>query len=178
MEFIGQFLILFVVFFALYMVIFVIGLARSKAKRGKYQAYILQQFPHLQGQDFLMAKQLSKKLNPTIALIIDQTKNNLILLFETAGKGFTHLQYPSKSLRAVARTTQILSRGFFPKTFSYEETLALNFEDGKTYPFVIETISNKYGNDKGATLVKGILDPWEQKLKGFMPEVVIPPLPK
>ncbi len=161
--------------FALFMLFYFIGLARGKSKRNKYQTYILQQLPHLQGQEFLMAKQVSMKLDPSIALIIDPTQSNLILLFEAGAKGCTHIIYPSTSLRAVTRTSQILSRGALPKTYSYEEALSLAFSDNRTYLFIVETISNQYGNDKGAEAIRNIMSPWEQKLQALLPKGVNPP---
>jgi hypothetical protein len=161
--------------FVLFMLFYLIGLASGKSKRKKYQTYILQQFPHLQGQDFLMAKQVSMKLNPSIALIIDPTKNEMILMFEAGAKGCTHIIYPFASLRAVTRTSQILSRGALPKTYSYEEAISLAFADSRTYLFIVETISNQYGNDKGAEAIRNIMSPWEQKLQALLPKNAPPP---
>jgi hypothetical protein len=175
---IGIGVVVFVITLVLYMIVYFIGTASSKNRREKYQAYILQQFPYLQGQDFIMAAQFSMKLKPTIVLIIDNSKNNLIFVFEAGGKGFTHKIYTFASLKAVARTFQILSRGAMPKTYSYEETLALTLDDNSTYRFVIETISNKQGNDKAADFIKNIMAPWEQKLKALLPNVVPPPMPQ
>ncbi len=169
------FIAIFVGIIALVVGAYLIGLAGGKARRKKYQGYILQQFPHLQGQDFLMAKQLSMKLKPSIALIIEPTRNDLILLFETGNKGVTHLVYPAASLGAVTRTAQVLTRGGSPATYSYEETLALTFSDNNTYRFIVENISNLYGNDKGADFIRNIMNPWEQRLRALLPATLRPP---
>jgi hypothetical protein len=166
------FIVIFVGIIALVLGAYLIGFAGGKARRKKYQGYILQQFPHLQGQDFLMAKQLSMKLKPSIALIIEPTRNDLILLFETENKGVTHLVYPAASLGAVTRSAQILTRG---GTNSYEETLALTFSDNNTYRFIVENISNLYGNDKGADFIRNIMNPWEERLRALLPANPQPP---
>jgi hypothetical protein len=165
MESVIVFIVVFVIVFGIMMIAFFIGRARSKSIKKRYQAYLLQQFPHLQGQDFLLANQVSKKLNPTIAMIDDPVNKNIIIVFEPSKGTFQHVVYPIKSLKTVNRSYQILSRGALPKTYSYEEALALTFEDGKTYLFILENISNQYGNDKGADFVRNIMAPWEQKLK-------------
>lgn len=168
-----EFILIFVGTFVLYMLVFFIsfafGKARMKRKIAAYKAHIAQYFPHLSSEEpLLAAKQLSRKLNPTIALAIDNAKGEIVVLTEAAKNTVAHKAYPFDQLTSVNRTCQVLARGFLPKTFSYEETLALTFADGNTFRFVAENISNKYGNDAGADFIRNLFTPWEQKLRGMM----------
>jgi len=58
----------------------------------------------------------------------------------------------------------ILERGIFPKTYSYEKTMMIKFKDGSAYSFILEGISDRYGEGRGSDLVRNIFDPWEEKL--------------
>lgn len=177
MNFIVEFVVLFVVFFAIFMIAYFIAAANAKKKRAGYQAYINQNFPALQNQDFLMAYQVSQKVNPTIALALDESKKDTIILMPVKGKGFSYKIYPFGSLRNVFRTYQILSRGAINKTYIYEETLMLTFDDNITYKFLTWGLSNAYGTTKGADAVRNIIAPWEQKMRALLPVQVPPPVP-
>lgn len=177
-----EFVLIFVGTFVLYMLVFFLayayGKARMKKKIAAYEAYITQNFPHIPKEEpLLAAKQLSKKLNPTIGLKIDSSKSEIIVLTESGKSGVAAKAYPYHQLTAVNRTYQILSRGLLPKTYSYEETLALSFADGNTFRFVAENVSNKYGSDQGADFVRNFFSPWEQRLKSVMAPTAPPSIP-
>jgi len=164
MDFILGFLAIFIFFFVLFMVVWFISFLVAKKKLGIFKKYALQHFPDLKDQELLIAKQTSKKAKLDIALIINDSKEELVLLLDAPGKGITHKIYSFQNLKVVESFNTILERGFAPKTYSYEQTLALKLDDGSTYRFIMANISNKRGSDKGADVVRNTFAPWEEKL--------------
>ena len=162
-------LIVLVVVFVLIISVSFISFLRSKKKVGVFKSYMKQHFPDFpEEKPILTAKQTSKTMMLDIALIIDEVKKELILLFARKGEEMNHRIFPFHGLSAAESSDKIISRGIFPKTYSYERTLVLKFSDGSSYNFILENISNSYGNDKGSDLIKNIFAPWEEKLKKIL----------
>lgn len=172
MEFLLTFIILFVFFMALWIVALLIGRAISKKKLSSFRKYLQEKLPDIdpENQEILIAKQKSKQIQPDIALVIYEAANDIIILQDVKGVGMSHYCYDYDQLEEVKTTNQVLSRGLFPKNFSYEETLHISFKDGNNYQFVIENISNKNGNDQGADVVRNIFAPWRRKLGAILEE--------
>ena len=173
MEFLGElgssFLFYFVLFLVVAIVAFVIRAIRAKRKEKGFRGYLSEQFPSFApDQPMLMAKSESKKAKPDICLVIDEESQQIIILRNVSGNEILHFEYWGKDLTAVNLTNQMISRGFAPKTWSYEECLELVFTDGKRYPFYLENISNRSGTDAGAEAVKEIFKPWYEKLNAFI----------
>ena len=163
-------ILVFVVIFVIFMLIWIVGLwiARtiSKKKLNKFRNYIQENLPgvDLEKDKALIAKQTSKQLRPDIALLINQEQEEIIILQDIKGSGISHHRYRFDDLRDVDPSHQIISRGLFPKTHSYEETLHLEFVNDDTYDLILENISNKKGDDPGAEVVKNMFTPWRRKL--------------
>jgi hypothetical protein len=173
MDFLENFGSSFLFYFVLFMVVagiaFVIRSVRNKQKEKGFRGYLTQQFPDL-GIDvpMLMAKSESKKVKPDICLVIDEDKRQVIIMRNLSGKEITHMLYSASDLIALKRTNQMISRGFAPKTWSYEECLDLGFGDGNHYQLYIENISNRDGTDAGANAVRDYFQPWYEKLNTFL----------
>jgi hypothetical protein len=173
MDFLENFGSSFLFYFVLFMVVagiaFVIRSVRNKQKEKGFRGYLTQQFPDL-GIDvpMLMAKSESKKVKPDICLVIDEDKRQVIIMRNLSGKEITHKLYSATDLIALKRTNQMISRGFAPKTWSYEECLDLGFGDGNHYQLYIENISNRDGTDAGANAVRDYFQPWYEKLNTFL----------
>lgn len=163
-------ILVFVVIFVIFMLIWIVGLwiARliSKKKLNNFRNYIQENLPgvDLEKDKVLIAKQTSKQLRPDIALLINDAQEEIIILQEFKGTGMTHHRYHFDDLRDVESSTQIISRGLFPKTHSYEERLHLEFVDNESFDLILENISNKRGDDQGAEVVKNLFSPWRRKL--------------
>jgi hypothetical protein len=154
-----------VVVFVLIMGAWSISLLINKRKAGVLKNYIKKQFPDLpENGPILIAKQKSKKVMADIALIVNEIKKELILVFADKGKEINHKIFPFKDLSDVKPSDTILERGIFPKTYSYEKTMMIKFKDGSAYSFILEGISDRYGEGRGSDLVRNIFDPWEEKL--------------
>ncbi len=121
-----------------------------------------------ENEEVLIAKQISKQVRPDIALVINEGEEKIIVLEDIKSKGINHHSYDYDQLEEIKTSDQILSRGLFPKTYSYEETLHLTFKDGKAYKYIIENISNKKGNDQGADVVRNIFAPWRRRLSSIL----------
>jgi hypothetical protein len=159
-------IIVFIVVFVLVVCAGYISFLMNKKKTGVFKSYMKQHFPDFpEEKPILTAKQTSKTMMLDIALIIDEVKKELILLFARKGEEMNHRIFPFRDLSAVESSDKIIGRGIFPKTYSYERTLVLKFNDGSSYNFILENISNRYGNDKGSDLIKNIFAPWEERLK-------------
>ncbi len=174
MEFLEDFGSSFLFYFVLFMVVagiaFVFRTIRNKQKEKGFRGYLAQQFPTLSPEiPFLMAKSESKKVKPDIGLVITDDNQQVIVLRNVSGKEVTHKLYTATDLTSLSRTNQMISRGFAPKTWSYEECLDLGFNDGNHYRFYLENISNRHGTDAGADAVRQIYQPWYQKLSSFLP---------
>ena len=158
--------IVFVAVFALLMSVWYVSFLRNKKKTSVFRNYLKQHFPDFPEEiPIFTAKQASKGITINIVLVINEAKKELILLFANKGEEMNHKIFPFQNLAAVESSDKILSRGIYPKTYSYEKTMVLKFNDGSTYNFILENISNKYGDDKGSVLVDGLFAPWEKKLK-------------
>ncbi len=170
MDSILVFVITFVVFMAVWIVAMLIGRAINKKKLGNFRKYIQENLPDIdpEKEQILIAKQKSKQISPTIALLMPENSREIILLVDEKGTGITQKLYGYKDLTTVRSLDQVLSRGFFPKTFSYEETLQMDFNDGKSYQMVLENISNKQGNDQGADVIRNMFAPWRRKLNEIL----------
>lgn len=175
MEFMEDFGSSFLFYFVLFMVVagiaFVFRSIRNKQKEKGFRGYLSQQFPTLSSEvPFLMAKSGSKKLKPDISLVIDDGGQQIIVLRNVSGKNVTHKLYSATNLTSLNRTNQMISRGFAPKTWSYEECLDLGFDDSNPYRFYLENISNRHGTDAGADAVRQLFQPWYEKLSSFLPK--------
>lgn len=164
-ELAGTFLVYFLFFMAIALIAFFISRAINKKKLGGFKKYVAEKLPNIKPeQEMLLAKQKSKQIKSDIALLIDEDTQEIILLRDVKGTGITHHAYGYANLKAVTSTNQIISRGIAPKTYSYEETLHLAFNDGSGYDLILENISNKHGSDSGATFVRNFFAPWREKL--------------
>ena len=173
MEFLEDFGSSFLFYFVLFIVVagiaFFIRSVRNKQKEKGFRGYLTQQFPSLAMDiPMLMAKSESKKVKPDICLVIDEGKKQVIIMRNLSGKDVTHKMYSAIDLASLNRTDQMISRGFAPKTWSYEECLDLGFNDGSHYRFFLENISNRNGNDAGADAVRDIFRPWFEKLNAYL----------
>lgn len=168
MDSILVFVITFVIFIAVWIVALLIGRVIQKKKMSNFRKFISENLPEInpEKEQILIAKQKSKQVRPDIALMMpEQTEQILILVDE---KGIHLKRYSYDQLKAVRSLDQVLSRGLFPKTFSYEEMLQMDFNDGKSYQLVLENVSNKQGSDQGADIVRGMIAPWRRKLKEIL----------
>ena len=166
MDTILYFVILFVLFMAAWFVSLLINRSISKKKLKGFNDYIQENMTEidLESVEHLFAKQHSKQVRPDIMLMIDDENQNIVLIQDSKTSGISHNSHKFSDLDEVSSTNQVISRGFLPKTFSYEETLIITFNDGEPYHLVLENISNKHGSDKGADLVREIFAPWRRKL--------------
>jgi len=172
MEYLLIFVVTFVGFMVIYIVAMVIGRAISKKKLGNFRKYIQEKLPNIDSEksEVLIAKQKSKQVRPDIAMLIDEADGSIIVLQDNQKEGITHHSYKYADLTAVDTTDQILSRGLMPKTYSYEETLHITFNDGQSYQMTLENISNKNGNDQGADVIRNLFAPWRRKLNAVLEE--------
>ena len=170
-DFGSSFLFYFVLFLIVSVIAFVIRSIRNKQKEKGFRGHLLALFPSLKPDTpMLMAKSESKKVKPDICLVIDEGNQQIIVMRNLSGKEITHKTYAPTDLSAVNRTNQMISRGFAPKTWSYEECLELAFSDGSRYKFYLENISNRNGTDAGADAVRQLFDPWYKSLSELLPE--------
>lgn len=166
------FAIMFGVLMVVWIISFIITRSINKKKLNNFKNYIQQNLPQLNiDQDkFLFAKQKSKQVRPDIGLLINEEEKELIIIRDQPKIGISHKRYKFMELEKVESTNRIISRGLFPKTFSYEEALHLTFSDGMSYLFFLENISNKSGDDQGANVVRDIFRPWKKKLQSISQE--------
>jgi len=175
MEFLGEFGASFLLYFVLFLVIgviaFVIRVILSKRKEKGYRGYLSEHFTSLSADiPMLMAKSQSKKAKLDISLVIDEQNNQAIILRNVSGKQIEHNAYPVADITSLNRHNKMISRGFAPKTWSYEESLELVFKDDIHCFFYLENISNRDGTDKGADVVREMINPWYKKLVAYLPE--------
>lgn len=164
MEFILIPLAVFVVSFVVIILAAIIGAAMRKKKIQNFQKYLAEHFPQLDpALDMLVANQRSKHIKPAIALLINDEEAQIIILSDDEKATIRHDVYDYSALASIESKNTVLSRGFIPKTYSYEEMLALHFKDGKVFQFYLENVSNKYANDQGADVVRNIFKPWLEK---------------
>jgi len=169
MDFFESFLGYFVLFFGIGMVVFIIRTVLDKRKLRGFQGYFTLNFPDLpQDLKMLTAKQKSKGMRMDIVLIINDAKEEIILILDNKGEGMRHVKFPFSGLKSTDSTSTIISRGALPKQYSYERTILLNFEEGGVYKIIQEFPSNKRGSDKGADIVMENFAPWEKRLKDIL----------
>ena len=137
----------------------------SAKRLSKFQDYLKNNFPDLpENTQLFLANQVSKGSGLDIAIAIDNDQKKIIILL-LSNRKFSHNVYPFDDLNSVDSSHQIISRGFLPKTYSYEQTMKLYFKDGSSYSFIAEMVSTKKGDDHGAEVVRKTFAPWEKKLK-------------
>jgi len=151
--------------FVLMMAAFFISRTFGRNKQRAFQTYAQQNFPGLpQELEIFVAKQKSKAMALDIALFFDDTRKEIFIITSNKGEQMQHRVFPFSQLAEVVVSDQIIGRGALPKTYSYERTMNLKFEDSSFFRFIAENISNKQGNDQGAQVVKDIFLPWETRL--------------
>lgn len=159
-------IIVFVAVFVLIMSVWFIALMINKKKANIFKDYIKKNFPGLpQGYLILMAKQKSKATLLNIALVINETKKELLLFLADKEKGIIHKAFSFNDLKAVESSDKIIERGVLPKTYSYEKNMIIKFKDGNTYSFVLEGICDKYGEGKTSDIIRDLFATWEKDLK-------------
>ncbi|MBN2048424.1 MAG: hypothetical protein JW750_11320 [Anaerolineaceae bacterium] len=169
MDFFGELLGWFIIIIVAFGLAALAGTLIRKSKTSGYKKYLVDNFPHLPPDiDMLIAKRKSKQIKPDIALILPDTGTDILLLLNESGRDITHKAYTFDELVSVESTHQMIARGAMPKTWSYEETLSLGFNDGKTYHLILENVSNKTGSDQGAVIVKNMIAPYKNKLMAIM----------
>lgn len=161
---------IFVLLMVAWIVALIAGRAISKKKLASFRNYIAKKLPESDAsrEELLIAKQKSRQIRPDIALLIKDITEEIILLLDVKGTGITHKKYGFGELLSVHSTNQVIGRGFLSKTYSYEETLALTFTDGQTYPLILENTSNKSGSDQGADVVRNLFAPWKRRLNSIL----------
>ena len=165
MEFLLIFLVIIVLFIAAFVIALLVGRARAKKKIEVFNQYVSEYYPELVTQKMLTAAQASKQSKLDIALIIDDEREEIVLLIDQPEAGMTSKVYKFKNFTMLEPTSRVIERGMFPnKIFSYEKSLNLHFDDGQVYHFFIEYISNRHGDDKGADIVNNVFAPWEERL--------------
>ena len=172
MDSILYFVFLFVLFMAVWIISMLISRSISKKKLKGFSNYIHENIPDIDSEndEHLFAKQKSKQVRPDIMLLINEEKQNIILIHDIKETGISHKCYGYNDLLDVVSTNQIIGRGLLPKTYSYEETLQISFSDGESYRLILENISNKQGADQGADVVRKIFAPWRRKLEQILEE--------
>ena len=166
-------LLILVFTFIFFMVIWAVGIFIGRSIQKKrltaFKAYIRSEMPdiNLEKQDILIAKQKSKQVRPDILLMIKEDEKEIILVTGQKGSEITQNRYHFDDLVSVESNNQIISRGVLPKTYSYEESIIISFKDHKNFQLVLENISNKHGDDKGADVVREIFSPYLNILKNL-----------
>ncbi len=160
------------VVFALVVVVGVVAVLMGKVRRGRkldaFTEYLSSRFPGV-GEQLLLAGRVSKSGAMDIGLAVDEPKRELILVFDDKGT-ITHASYAFDRLVAVDAVEEVISRGIpSQRTYSFQRTLKLSFDDGKTYPFILENISNKKGT-AGRDVVIEAFRPWEDRLNAIVKE--------
>jgi hypothetical protein len=154
---------------AVIMAAYYIARKRALRKMGLFQQYVQAHFPDLPaGSDLFSAKQESRGMRVNIGLVINDMKKEIIILLSEKGDEIMHKVYAFGDLQAVESSHTVLARGFLPKNYNYEQTMLLKFKDSSSYKFIIESFSNKQGNDKGANMVRQFFTPWEARLNQIL----------
>jgi len=167
-------LYLFLVTIVIFIILWVIGLLIRRSfitkKVASFLTYINQNYPKLnrKKEDLLIAKQKSQQIQPDIILLLDESMNLIIIVREVRDKVFTHVQYNYDELKSAKSSHRILNRGFIAQSYSYEQTLEIEFINGDNYFFKLENLSNKLGDDHGADVVKILFDTFQQKLNKIL----------
>lgn len=170
--------------FGLMMVAFMVGGGLGKARLHKqeaaFQAYVAEHFPEVPTPPVLLVAERQSKGKRDTALLVAEPRGEIILLFGGGPQGVTHVAYPTSALTGVDSTSRIISRGLPPsRIYSYEQTMTVAFNDGRSFPFILENITNSSGTDDSPTVVAAMFAPWEEKLRGILraapPAAVAPP---
>lgn len=170
MDMLLVFIVTFIFFMLIWIVAMFIGRAINKKRLSQFRTYIKNHLPYVDpaNENILIAKQKSKQVKSDIALLINETSREILVLLDEKGEGITHKSYPFDELKIARSEDQVISRGFLPKTYSFEERLKLEFRDGASYQLILENISNKQGNDQGADVVRNIFAPWKRRLNEIL----------
>jgi hypothetical protein len=155
--------------FVIFMLAFFISRMLGKKKVRMFQDYVKQKFPDLpENSEMFTAQQKSKRPRLDIALLLNDSKKEIILLLSNKGEELKHKVFPFKDLIGVESSDKMLTRGALPKTYSFEKTMVLKFKDGSSHNFILENVSNKHGNDQGSDFVRNTFAPWEEKLNKIL----------
>lgn len=165
----SSFLFYMVLFVGVAILAYVFRTVRSKSKEKGFRGYLAEHFPALPAdKPMLMAKTQSKQGKPDIAMVIDEAKEEVIILKNPSRKNIEEYAYPIADLKDLQSRHKMIGRGFAPRTWSYEESLELAFADGSHHYFYLENISNKAGTDAGADAVRQMFKPWREKLSAHL----------
>ncbi len=141
--------------------VFVSRILQGK-KLGIYKEYLKVNFSDWP-DELLMANQKSKSAAFDIGLVNNESEKKLLLLFKIKNE-MTHKVFSYEDLREVNSSSEVISRGLpTQKTYSYQRTMTISFNDGSSYQFILETISDKRGV-KGKEIVLDTFKPWESIL--------------
>jgi len=154
---------------------FVIFIASQKIRthqRKRLLAFVQREFPFvdIETLNFLLAKQKSNQLFPSILLMIFEDQNEIHIVIDNKKKNPTHLCYGYDQLKAVRSSNRIIKRGVWPKISSYEETMHLDFSDGRSFHWVLDNVSSDSAGNRGSLVVKEILMPWYKRLNKILVE--------
>jgi hypothetical protein len=168
-ELFTSFLFYLVLFVGVAIIAYVIRTTRSKSKQKGFRGYLAEHFPAIPAEaPMLMAKTQSKQAKPDIAMVMDESQEQVIILKNPSGKQIDEYAYPAADLKELQSRHKMIGRGFAPRTWSYEESLELAFADGSHHYFYLENVSNKAGTDAGADAVRLMFKPWREKLSTYL----------
>lgn len=159
--------------FGLMMLAFLVGGGLGKARLHKqeaaFEAYVAEHFPEVPTPPVLLVAERQSRGKRDTALLVAEPRGEIILLFGGGPQGVTHLAYPTSALTGVGSTSRIISRGLpTSRIYSYEQTMTVEFNDGRSFPFILENITNSSGTDDSPTVVAAMFAPWEEKLRGIL----------
>lgn len=160
--------------FGLLLIAWVVSvLASQKIKKRKLQRFmnhIRDLFPSvdIDRQNILFAKQNNKQLSPNILLSILDHRKEIHIIVEDKYGNLEHTCYPYDQLEGIRSSNRVISRGFWPRILSYEETLLLDFMDGRSYRWVLENLFTGLGEKQGSQVVSGIFLPWKRRLNQIL----------
>lgn len=140
----------------------------GNAKSRSMKLYMQQHFPELPTDVVVFpAKQTSRANKLNIALIINEEKEEILILLENRGTKLENVVYQYSDLVSAVPTDQIISRGAILKSYYYERNLELRFIDGQIFQFIANYPTNKNGDEKVSKIIKDDFAPWEKKLKAI-----------
>lgn len=171
MEILFLILIFSLMIFA-WFVIFITSQKIRTNQRKRLLAFVQKKIPFvdIEALNFLLAKQKSKQLISSILLMIFEDQKEIHIVIDNKKKTPTHLCYSYDQLKAVRSSNRIIKRGIWPKISSYEETMHLDFLDGRSFHWVLDDVSSDSAGNKGALVVKEILIPWYKRLNKILEE--------
>jgi len=164
------FFVTFILFMAVWFIALLIGRSIQKKKLAKFKIFLQENFPDfdIENDKVLIAKQKTKQVRPDISLYVDEKNQEIVLLTDEKQTGITLHRFNFDRLTSIDSSHQVISRGLFPKNYSYEETLTLGFENGQHFHLVLENLSNKHGSDQGADVVRNLLAPWRERFNAII----------